>query len=332
MTTTSLKIENSLHNKCKIWFKVDNFADILQTNWTKKKTIESQEFRILSDKWTISIKCLNDDIGLYLNLIQTYESCISVQYDMYIVDNDNQIYGKRSYNRTFEKIEGFGSKVFIKTKQLMDKKDRLLPDNKLTVVVDMTVHKNNNNIVFNSSLKFDHLFGIRELSDCRLVVGKNKSVFFVSKLILSARSDVFLKMFTTDCLEKTTNKVIIKDIDSIVFGKFLRYLYTGKCNDLNKWYPKLLIVADRYLVASLKTICLNQYYMKINGENAIKTLKLLQDFGADEDLMAKTHEFVAKNVASVLGKLITKDYDIRSQSVTQIGYKIENLIKNNDKK
>ncbi|XP_054165092.1 speckle-type POZ protein homolog [Oppia nitens] len=205
----------------------------------------------------------------------------------------------------------------------MANKDQLLPNNALTVGADITVHHKNNDC--NSGLKFDHLFGVRDLCDCRLIVGKDKKKFFASKLVLSARSEVFRLMFTTDCLEKSTNEVVIDDIDSDVFKTFLWYLYTEKCSQLDYWYPKLLIVADKYLVQSLKTICLNQYYMKINGENAIKILKLFQDFGADEELMEKTVEFVAKNVASVLGKLIIKDYAIREDVVSKINDKISKL-------
>ncbi|XP_054165034.1 TD and POZ domain-containing protein 3-like [Oppia nitens] len=332
MTTTKTTIsdmDNSITNKCKVLFKVDNFADQLKNKWKYMKVFKSEIFTIGYDKWQINIECLNEDIGLYLNLVQTYESSVSVEYDMYIVDNNNQIYDKQNINHTFEKIEGMGFEYIIDKQQLMDNKDRLLPNNAITVAVEITVHKKND---CNRSFKCNHLFGVRELSDCRLIVGKENKEFFVSKFVLSSQSEVFQKMFTTDCLEKTTNEVVIDDIDSDVFEIFLQYLYTGECDQLDKWYKKLLIVANKYLVASLKTICLNRYYMKINGENAIETLKLFEDFGADKDLMAKIHDFIAKNVGLVLGKLIVKHYDIKSESVSQIGVKVDKLFNNIDKK
>ncbi|XP_054165080.1 speckle-type POZ protein-like [Oppia nitens] len=321
MATTKTVMDNSIINKCKVLFKIDNFADQLQTDLQTKSTeFDCNIFTIESDKWQIIVHCLNDNIGLYLRLVQTYESSVSVQYDMYIVDSDNQLYGKRSINHTFDKAISYGFALFIKKQQLMDNKDVLLPDNALTVGIDMTVHKKND---CNRYLIVNDLFGIRELSDCRLVVGNYRKEFFVSKLVLSARSEVFRKMFTTDCLERTTNEVVIDDIESYIFEKFLHYLYTGECETLCFWYRELLVVADKYLVGSLKTICLNWYYMDINSQNAIETLKLFEDFGADDELMAKTYDFIAKNVGSVFGKLLAKDYDIKSESVSEIGYKID---------
>ncbi|XP_054162919.1 speckle-type POZ protein-like [Oppia nitens] len=80
---------------------------------------------------------------------------------------------------------------------------------------------------------------------------------FRSKLFLSSKSDVFDRMFTTDFIEKKNNEVIIDDIDSDVFEQFLQYLYTGNCDKLYEMLDELLYVADKYMVSSLKTICLN---------------------------------------------------------------------------
>ncbi|XP_054165045.1 speckle-type POZ protein B-like [Oppia nitens] len=310
-TSTSL-MDNSITNKCKVLFKIDNFSDEFKDEWMT--SFKSEIFTIGSDKWLINIHCLNEDIGLLLHLVQSYESSVSVEYDMYIVDNNNQIYGKQTHNQVFEKIMGRGFEKFIDKQKLMDNKDRLLPNNAITVAVEMTVHKKNDCI---RSFNCKHLFGVRELSDCRLIVGKDNKEFFASKFVLSSQSVVFQKMFTTDCLEQTTNEVVIDDIESDVFEIFLQYLYTGECDQLNKWYNKLLIVANKYLVGSLKTICLNRYYMKINGENAIETLKLFEDFGADKDLMEKTYEFFVKNLGSVFETNCSTIYVSVSQIIQQ---------------
>ncbi|XP_054165135.1 speckle-type POZ protein-like [Oppia nitens] len=199
--------------------------------------------------------------------------------------------------------------------QLIDNKTQILSDNALIVGADITVYKTDD---CNSGLRVDHLFGIRELTDCRLVVGKDKKEFFASKLVLSARSEVFRKMFTTDCLEMKTNEVIIDDIDIEVFEQFLLYFYTGKCNKLDQMCEDLILVADKYLVASLKTVCLNQIYMRINTNNAFKSLKILQDFCADKDIIEKSVKFMSENITSVVDQEIGKQYGINLDSISKI--------------
>ncbi|XP_054165124.1 speckle-type POZ protein B-like [Oppia nitens] len=220
------------------------------------------------------------------------------------------------------KVDNFGDELDNNCKQqLINNKTQVLTDNTLTVGFDITVYKTDD---CNSGLIFDHLFGVRELTDCRLVVGKDKKEFFVSKLVLSARSEVFRKMFTTDCLEKKTNEVVIDDIDSNVFEQFLCYLYTGKCNKLDQMCEDLLLVADKYLVESFKTICLNCISMKININNAFKSLKILQDFGADKDIIEKSIKFISENITSVVGQEIGKQYGINLESISKI---IDNIKK-----
>ncbi|XP_054165069.1 speckle-type POZ protein-like [Oppia nitens] len=313
---TKTVIDNSVPNKCKVIFKVDNYTNVLQNNISNVfPTFKSDIFTISSNKLQISIEYTSKDITIYFHLVETSKSSVSFQYDMYIMDSNNKIYGKQNKNATIYRNIGSGL-TFTDKQQLMDNKELLLPNNALTVGVDITVLKNG---ICNKCFKFDHLIGVRKLSDCQLIVGKDKKEFYASKLVLSARSEVFQNMFTNDCLEKSSNKVIIDDIDSDVFEIFLRYLYTGECDQLDEWYDKLLIVADKYLVESLKTLCLNEYYEKINVENAMKILKLFQDFSANKDLMLRTYGFVVYNVGSLFSKLIGKHYEINAKSVAEIG-------------
>ncbi|XP_054164954.1 speckle-type POZ protein B-like [Oppia nitens] len=315
-------MDNKIVYKTRVVFKVMDFANELDTNWTVMKYIDSNKFMIGSmDEWYCSIRLENESFGLYLDLSVGSQLPIETQYWMSIIDNNNQLFVRKKVDHIFDEIEGWGFATFIRKQLLVDNKDILLTDSILTIGIDITIQKTNNchKICGLNPSRFEQLFRIEELTDCRLIVGnKDKKEFLVSKLLLSLRSEVFEKMFTTDCIEKNNNEVVIDDIESDVFDQFLNYLYTGKCNKLDEMIDKLLYVADKYMVSSLKTICLNLIYLQINGRNALQTLKLFQDFGADRELMKKVSESIAENITSVVCQEFTKHYAIDSENMSSI--------------
>ncbi|XP_054164964.1 protein roadkill-like [Oppia nitens] len=312
---------NKFVYKTRVVFKIMDFEKQLDTNWIDIISIKSDKFIIGSDEWYCGVKLNGEKFGLFLYLSRSSELPIQTQYDIFIIYNNNKLFAKTKIDQTFDDIlNGWGLSSFITKQLLIDNKDILLTDNTLTIGFDITVYKRNN-CHQNCGAKchrFAQLFGIEELADCRLIVGKDLKVIFVSKLILSLHSEVFEKMFTTDCIEKTTNEVVITDIDSNVFEQFLNYLYTGKCDKLDEMTEDLLYVANKYMVSSLKTICLNLIYLQINGRNALQTLKLFQDFGADKELMKKVSESIAENITSVVKQEFTKHYAIDGQNISQI--------------
>jgi len=74
------------------------------------------------------------------------------------------------------------------------------------------------------------------------------------KNIISARVDVFDKMFSTNMQESLTNKVKIVDSDVASFKAFLRFLYTGKL--IEPFEPeRVLVLAKKYDVPDLVYPC-----------------------------------------------------------------------------
>ncbi|XP_054164990.1 speckle-type POZ protein-like [Oppia nitens] len=308
---------NKIVYKTRVAFKVMNFAKQLDTNWTNVTVISSDKFMIGSDEWYCNIEFVDESVGLYLQLSSSNELPIETQYEFSVIDTNNQLFAKKKIQKTFDGIISWGIRSLITRQQLLDNKDRLLPYNTLTVGIDVMVYKNNSSFATKNH-RFKQLFSVKELTDCRLIVGKDKKVFYASKLLLSSNSEVFEKMFTTDCKEKITNEVVIDDIESNVFDQFLNYLYTGKCNKLDEMTEELLYVADKYMVSSLKTICLNLIYLQINDRNALQTLKLFQDFGADKELVKKVSESFAENITSVLRQEFIKHFAIDSENMLPI--------------
>ena len=74
------------------------------------------------------------------------------------------------------------------------------------------------------------------------------------KNILSARVEVFDKMFSSNMQETITGKVKIADSDVLSFKAFLRFLYTGKL--IEPFEPeRVLVLAKKYDVPDLVYPC-----------------------------------------------------------------------------
>ena len=65
----------------------------------------------------------------------------------------------------------------------------------------------------------------RELCDVVLVVG-NKRIA-AHRVLLSAASDYFAAMFTSDVTEATQEEVKIRDVDPEAMEMLVHYMYTG---------------------------------------------------------------------------------------------------------
>ena len=69
--------------------------------------------------------------------------------------------------------------------------------------------------------------------------------FQLHKAILRARSQVFAAMFQNDLKEANEGRVEIPDVSAEVFGQLLRYIYSGKIPDMDKYALELFVVADK---------------------------------------------------------------------------------------
>ena len=79
--------------------------------------------------------------------------------------------------------------------------------------------------------------------DVTLVAGEKE--FRAHKVVLSARSPIFAKMFEVDMKEKSTNKIEIEDIEAEILQKMLLNMYSGDT-------PLLNTAADQLIVAKLR--------------------------------------------------------------------------------
>ncbi|XP_065203933.1 speckle-type POZ protein-like [Planococcus citri] len=102
----------------------------------------------------------------------------------------------------------------------------------------------------------------------------------VHKIILASCSDYFAKMFKSGMKETAENRVEITDVDEVVMGKILSFIYTGKCENAstdNSVYD-LIAAADKYDLDHLKKLCEDSVYKSLSVESALNVLILADQF------------------------------------------------------
>ncbi|XP_065205297.1 speckle-type POZ protein B-like isoform X8 [Planococcus citri] len=132
----------------------------------------------------------------------------------------------------------------------------------------------------NFSKNFVSLFENQEFTD--VVISVNGKDFPAHKVALAARSPVFHAMFKHNTKENQLNRVDIEDINEQVVGEMLKYIYSGKCANLDMFAGQLLAAADKYDLYRLKMMCANSLLERLTVENAVRVLALADMHGVNE--------------------------------------------------
>ncbi|GFU17600.1 speckle-type POZ protein [Nephila pilipes] len=89
------------------------------------------------------------------------------------------------------------------------------------------------------------------------------------------RSPVFSAMFSSEMEESRKNKVDITDVDVTALRLMLKYVYTGKVENLTvSSAGDLLYAADKYQLKGLKTRCSDYLKSTVSIENVLGILSL----------------------------------------------------------
>ncbi|GFU79736.1 TD and POZ domain-containing protein 3 [Trichonephila clavipes] len=137
---------------------------------------------------------------------------------------------------------------------------------------------------------FEHLYSEGILSDVTLRTASE--TFNAHKTILSARSPVFLAMFTTDMKESMQDYVDVSDLDNDIVRRMLLYMYTNNLEDLH-WESafKLYPAANKYQIVALKKKC--AYFLKQNlSPSNVCDVLGLTDMHGDEDFKKAAQDYV----------------------------------------
>ncbi|XP_015124904.1 TD and POZ domain-containing protein 3 [Diachasma alloeum] len=136
-------------------------------------------------------------------------------------------------------------------------------------------------------------------SDARIIISGEELP--VHKVILAAHSPVFLSMFESEMKEGTNNEVVISDVKLDVMKNVLSYLYTGSDQALNDvdMAMKMLIVAEKYNMEKLKTLCERKLFRHLTISNALQMLNFATIHNA-QNLVEKVWTFVLKHKEKVV--------------------------------
>ena len=106
-------------------------------------------------------------------------------------------------------------------------------------------------------------------------------------------------MFQSDLNEKKTSPLIIEDIEPEAFNQFLRFIYTDQVENLNEFAPRLLPLADKYMLDLLKAQCESSLSRNISVETCGKLLFLAHLHSAS-GLKEKVLDFVRSRSVDVI--------------------------------
>ena len=134
-----------------------------------------------------------------------------------------------------------------------------------------------------------------------LICGQKE--FPVHKAILSARSKVFQAMFEHKMLENERSRVEIEDIDGEIMLEILRFIYTGKTQNIEKLADALLPAADKYCLERLKVQCEETLCTTIDKDNVSDTL-ILADLHSATQLRQQAIDFINTHSQGMKKKIV----------------------------
>lgn len=147
---------------------------------------------------------------------------------------------------------------------------------------------------------------------CDVVLRAAGKDFPAHKVVLSAASPVFLRMFTGNFVEATgvgsggkeAGTPAVVDVQEVIsavaFEKLLEFLYTGDVVAFDDQEVELLGLADRYMVDKLRTVCIHRLLV-VKKPRVVATLRA-----------AVERPYIPKEVLEQTTKTMLNDWDALS--------------------
>lgn len=245
------------------------------------------------------------------------KSWVHAKYQFCILSEDqNKFQTKEGFNRISKGMYS-GVECFIDQETLLDKKNKLLPDDKLTIYCEITTlsdhlmdYTTTTTPECSLSVDLGVALATQEFSD--VILSVNNLSFRAHKVILSARSPVFRAMFNYEKTGSTTNEVIITDMLTEVLEEMLNYIYTGQVPEFETPLAiGLLAAADKYKLKNLKITCEKQISNNLSAENATE-IYIFADLHDAKQLKTRAKEFIISHAKDVIitneWKAMAKDH------------------------
>ena len=300
---------------CFTW-TIENISKLL--NQKKSiKVIRSPNFFSDSDEdtqWYLELfprgkEDNKDFISLLLTLDCSDQSEVVATYKFSIVANQ-QTTLQHSFVEEARFTEGDcrGKENLVSRSNILDKAKNLVVNDALKIECEITASKveHTSNCAKKSALEAIQQANLSEelslfVSDIRF----SDVVFYIRgrefpahKIILAARSPVFLAMFeeAQEHVGKHTKsqRIEIKEIEPETFLQTLKYIYTGRVDNIDSMAAPLLAAADKYALKQLKNICEESLIRNMNSAN-VGSIYMLADVHSAEDLKKEALKIMQQN-------------------------------------
>jgi len=122
----------------------------------------------------------------------------------------------------------------------------------------------------------------------------------VHSMLMMARSPVFHSMLTTEMKEKKEKIIVIEYWGIEVVQEMIKFIYTANISKAFDKIPELLILADKYCIESLVTLCSSLLSDSVSQETAVELGIFGETHGA-KDLLEKCAWFISRDLGCIEG-------------------------------
>jgi speckle-type POZ protein len=184
------------------------------------------------------------------------------------------------FSSKFEKdasFSGCGWPDLIKSKELLQRHQSLLPEGMLTFVVKIELRSTDKTLVLpRSQLSVDmEKMLIEELNtDFTIVTTCDRKKFKVHKNILTARCPIFSVMLQTKMIEQRKNIVYVDDLNNKTMMELLRYIYSERVENLEEVAFDLIYAASKYDLPDLFQMCVGSLAKQISPKSVLRILAI----------------------------------------------------------
>ncbi|KAH9375753.1 hypothetical protein HPB48_014637 [Haemaphysalis longicornis] len=252
-------------------------------------------------------------ISVFLRLVECRDNEVDAKYTFSILDFEGNVANTCSSNQPNRFLLGgsWGWSKFVSREALFESTSRFLHSDSLTILCNVSVSAGKAVTVSgqNTASEVDVTVPSVQLSEDlgRLLQSEQfGDVVFnlggrelrAHKNILVARCPVFASMFEHEMTESIQNRVDITDIDHEVFREMLRFIYTGRAPDIDKFPMDLLVAADKYALERLKAMCERAVTSSLSEDNAAEVL-VFSDMHSAHQLKAQALKYICAHASDV---------------------------------
>ncbi|XP_044582700.1 speckle-type POZ protein B-like [Cotesia glomerata] len=318
MENLTIAEDYTFFNKRKIVYKwkIEEFLGLLHTyTYSKNDEIFRSNFFPNNFNWNLQLKFNNieSENKKWITINTKYDVRTEIRFkcSLYILDNKNEKQFIQKFNTVIKDRQEYCIPKFLEITELLENKQKFLPNNELTVGIELTEFLETEKIITVPMKTSRHQLTIdlkdvlesKAGSDVVLLVGDKK--ILAHKVILTIRSPVFAAMFSHQLKENKENEITIPDMDPEVCEKLLEYIYTENVTGLDEVVELLYEEADKYQLPALKELCEESFCRNVKIENSVKYLVLLDRHHADEKFFDYVLKFIALNSKTIME---TADY------------------------